>query len=70
VQQDSNKQFCQTQLLSHHRVHISEAATAAVGQNADTADLFLAGSAKVYGLTLVTSDRNLLRSNEISVLEN
>jgi PIN domain nuclease of toxin-antitoxin system len=38
--------------------------------HADPADLFLAGSAKVYGLTLVTSDRNLLRSKEISVLEN
>ena len=38
--------------------------------HADPADLFLAGSAKVYGLTLVTSDRNLLRSKEISVMEN
>lgn len=38
--------------------------------HADPADLFLAGSAKVYGLTLVTSDRNLLRAKEISVLEN
>jgi PIN domain nuclease of toxin-antitoxin system len=38
--------------------------------HADTADLFLAGSAKAYGLTLVTSDRNLLRAKEISVLGN
>jgi PIN domain nuclease of toxin-antitoxin system len=38
--------------------------------HADPADLFLAGSAKAYGLTLVTSDRNLVRSKEISVLEN
>ncbi len=38
--------------------------------HADPADLFLAGSAKAYGLTLVTSDRNLLRTKEISVLEN
>ena len=38
--------------------------------HADPADLFLAGSAKVYGLTLVTSDRNLIRTKEISVLEN
>ena len=38
--------------------------------HADPADLFLAGSAKAYGLTLVTSDRNLLRAKEISVLEN
>jgi PIN domain nuclease of toxin-antitoxin system len=38
--------------------------------HADPADLFLAGSAKVYGLTLVTSDRNLLGAKEISVLEN
>jgi len=38
--------------------------------HADPADVFLAGSAKAYGLTLVTSDRNLLRAKEISVLEN
>ena len=38
--------------------------------HADPADLFLAGSAKAFGLTLVTSDRNLLRAKEISVLEN
>jgi PIN domain nuclease of toxin-antitoxin system len=38
--------------------------------HADPADLFLAGSAKAYGLTLVTSDRNLLRAKEISLLEN
>jgi PIN domain nuclease of toxin-antitoxin system len=38
--------------------------------HADPADLFLAGSAKAYGLTLVTSDRNLLRAKEISILEN
>jgi len=37
---------------------------------ADPADLFLAGSAKAFGLTLVTSDRNLIRAKEISVLEN
>jgi PIN domain nuclease of toxin-antitoxin system len=36
----------------------------------DPADLFLAASAKVFGLTLVTSDRNLIRTPEISVLEN
>lgn len=38
--------------------------------HADPADLFLAGSAKVFGLTLVTSDRNLLRTQDISVMEN
>jgi PIN domain nuclease of toxin-antitoxin system len=38
--------------------------------HADPADLFLAGSAKVFGLTLVTSDRNLIHAQEISVLEN
>ena len=38
--------------------------------HSDPADLFLAASAKVFGLTLVTSDRNLLRAPEISVLEN
>jgi PIN domain nuclease of toxin-antitoxin system len=37
---------------------------------ADPADLFLAGSAKVFGLTLVTSDRNLIRAGEVSVMEN
>lgn len=38
--------------------------------HADPADLFLAASAKAFGLTLVTSDRNLLRTHGISVLEN
>jgi PIN domain nuclease of toxin-antitoxin system len=38
--------------------------------HSDPADLFLAASAKVFGLTLVTSDRNLVRTPEISVLEN
>jgi PIN domain nuclease of toxin-antitoxin system len=38
--------------------------------HADPADLFLAGSAKVFGLTLVTSDRNLIRAKEIPVMEN
>ena len=36
----------------------------------DPADLFLAGSAKAYALTLVTSDRNLLRAKDLSVMEN
>jgi PIN domain nuclease of toxin-antitoxin system len=36
----------------------------------DPADLFLAASAKAFGLTLVTSDRNLLRAKDISVMEN
>ncbi len=38
--------------------------------HADPADHFLAATAKVFGLTLVTSDRNLLHTKEISVLEN
>ena len=38
--------------------------------HADPADLFLAASAKAFGLTLVTSDRNLLRAQGISVMEN
>jgi PIN domain nuclease of toxin-antitoxin system len=38
--------------------------------HADPADLFLAGSAKAFGLTLVTSDRNLIRTREVSVMEN
>jgi PIN domain nuclease of toxin-antitoxin system len=36
----------------------------------DPADLFLAASARAFGLTLVTSDRNLIRTKEISVMEN
>ena len=36
----------------------------------DPADQFLAASAKVLGLTLVTADRNLIHSPEISVLAN
>ena len=38
--------------------------------HSDPADLFLAASAKTFGLTLVTSDRNLLITEGISVLEN
>ena len=38
--------------------------------HSDPADLFLAASARVFGLTLVTADRNLVRTSEISVLEN
>jgi PIN domain nuclease of toxin-antitoxin system len=38
--------------------------------HSDPADLFLAASAKTFGLTLVTSDRNLLKTEGISVLEN
>jgi PIN domain nuclease of toxin-antitoxin system len=38
--------------------------------HSDPADLFLAASARVFGLTLVTSDRNLIRTPDISVLEN
>jgi PIN domain nuclease of toxin-antitoxin system len=49
---------------------VAEALSAINLPHADPADLFLAGSAKVYGLTLVTSDHNLLRTKEISVMEN
>lgn len=38
--------------------------------HSDPADMFLAASAKVFGLTLVTSDRHLLRTSEISAMEN
>jgi PIN domain nuclease of toxin-antitoxin system len=38
--------------------------------HADPADLFLAASAKAFGLTLVTSDRNLIRTEGISVIAN
>jgi PIN domain nuclease of toxin-antitoxin system len=36
----------------------------------DPADLFLAASAKAFGLTLVTADRNLIRTEGISVIAN
>ena len=36
----------------------------------DPVDRFLAASAKVYGLTLVTADERLLGSDEFSVLAN
>ena len=38
--------------------------------HADPADLLLAGSAKVFGLTLVTSDRDLILANQVPILEN
>ena len=49
---------------------VAEALSSINLPHADPADLFLAASAKVFGLTLVTSDRNLVRTKEISVLEN
>jgi PIN domain nuclease of toxin-antitoxin system len=36
----------------------------------DPADLFLAATAKAFDLTLITADRNLLRTGGISVLAN
>jgi PIN domain nuclease of toxin-antitoxin system len=36
----------------------------------DPADLFLAATAKAFDLTLITADRNLLRTEGISVLSN
>lgn len=36
----------------------------------DPVDRFLAATAKVYGLTLVTADANLRRSKDVSVLAN
>lgn len=36
----------------------------------DPADQFLVASAKVFGLTLVTADQNLIRQSGISVLAN
>jgi len=38
--------------------------------HADPADLFLVSSAKAFGLTLVTADRNLIRARGIQVLAN
>jgi PIN domain nuclease of toxin-antitoxin system len=36
----------------------------------DPADLFLAATAKAFGLTLITADRNLIKTRGISVLAN
>jgi PIN domain nuclease of toxin-antitoxin system len=36
----------------------------------DPADLFLAGTAKAFGLTLITADRNLIETEGISILAN
>jgi PIN domain nuclease of toxin-antitoxin system len=36
----------------------------------DPADLFLAATAKAFDLTLITADRNLLKTEGISVLAN
>jgi len=36
----------------------------------DPADRFIAASAVVYGLTLITSDQNLLQSNDYMILKN
>jgi PIN domain nuclease of toxin-antitoxin system len=43
--------------------------TAAVPHE-DPADLFLAATAKAFGLTLITADRNLIKTEGISVLAN
>jgi PIN domain nuclease of toxin-antitoxin system len=36
----------------------------------DPADLFLAATAKAFGLTLITADRNLIKTEGVSVLAN
>jgi len=36
----------------------------------DPTDLFLAATAKAFGLTLITADRNLIKTKGISVLAN
>jgi len=36
----------------------------------DPADVFLAATARVYGLTLVTADERLLRTKDLAVLAN
>ncbi len=51
-----------------HEVALATAQVALRHQ--DPADRFLAASAKVYGLTLVTSDHNLLAGKGFSVLAN
>lgn len=51
--------------------HEVAAATAGVAlPHRDPADRFLAATAKTYGLTLVTADRNLLRGSGYSVFAN
>lgn len=51
-------------------VEVALALSSMAFSHADPADQFLVATAKVFGLTLVTSDRNLLRTKEISVMEN
>jgi PIN domain nuclease of toxin-antitoxin system len=49
---------------------VAEALSAIDLPHADPADLFLVGSARTFGLTLVTSDRELIRATGISVMAN
>jgi PIN domain nuclease of toxin-antitoxin system len=49
---------------------VAAALTAVNLPRSDPADHFLAASAKAFGLTLITSDRNLIRTKEISVMKN
>jgi PIN domain nuclease of toxin-antitoxin system len=49
---------------------VAAALTAVNLPHSDPADHFLAASAKAFGLTLITSDRNLIRTKEISVMKN
>ena len=49
---------------------VALAAESMVLPHRDPADTFLAASAKVYGLTLVTADDNLLSGKGYSVLAN
>ena len=49
---------------------VAAALTAVNLPHSDPADHFIAASAKAFGLTLITSDRNLIRTKEISVMEN
>jgi PIN domain nuclease of toxin-antitoxin system len=49
---------------------VAVAAEGLVLPHRDPADSFLAASAKVYGLTLVTADENLAAGKEYAVLLN
>jgi PIN domain nuclease of toxin-antitoxin system len=53
---------------AHLTFEIALATNAFRARHRDPADAFLAATAKVYGLTLVTADTALLRSKEIATL--
>jgi PIN domain nuclease of toxin-antitoxin system len=49
---------------------VARALSTVAAPHEDPADLFLAATAKAFGLTLVTADRSLIKTRGISVLAN